>query len=67
VYGSCTYICHRKLDSDIKEDVLQRIQDMFDVERAESIELLNILMECMEHRELVSSVAWPYFRSLWNT
>ncbi|XP_067295131.1 transient receptor potential cation channel subfamily M member 6 isoform X1 [Pseudorasbora parva] len=44
----------RKLDSDIKEDVLLRIQDMFDVERPESIELLNILLECMEHRELIT-------------
>lgn len=44
----------RKLDSDIKEDVLQRIQDSFGVERSESTELLDILMECMEHRELIS-------------
>ncbi|XP_067261943.1 transient receptor potential cation channel subfamily M member 6 isoform X2 [Chanodichthys erythropterus] len=44
----------RKLDSDIKEDVLLRIQDMFGVERPESTELFNILMECMEHRELIT-------------
>ncbi|XP_073696374.1 transient receptor potential cation channel subfamily M member 6 [Garra rufa] len=44
----------RKLDSDIKEDVLLRIQEMFNVERPEASELLSILMECMEHRELIS-------------
>ncbi len=49
-----SYICHRKLDSDIEEDVLLRIQEMFDVERQEASELLSILMECMEYRELVS-------------
>uniref|UniRef100_A0A672R4G8 non-specific serine/threonine protein kinase n=1 Tax=Sinocyclocheilus grahami TaxID=75366 RepID=A0A672R4G8_SINGR len=44
----------RKLDLDIKEDVLLRIQEMFGVERQEASELLNILMECMEHRELIT-------------
>uniref|UniRef100_A0A672R402 non-specific serine/threonine protein kinase n=1 Tax=Sinocyclocheilus grahami TaxID=75366 RepID=A0A672R402_SINGR len=42
------------LDLDIKEDVLLRIQEMFGVERQEASELLNILMECMEHRELIT-------------
>uniref|UniRef100_A0A672R4T7 non-specific serine/threonine protein kinase n=1 Tax=Sinocyclocheilus grahami TaxID=75366 RepID=A0A672R4T7_SINGR len=36
------------------EDVLLRIQEMFGVERQEASELLNILMECMEHRELIT-------------
>ncbi|XP_051551691.1 transient receptor potential cation channel subfamily M member 6-like isoform X1 [Myxocyprinus asiaticus] len=44
----------RKLDSDIKEDFLLRIQEMFCVERPEAIELFNILMECMEYREAIS-------------
>uniref|UniRef100_A0A8C2PVS2 non-specific serine/threonine protein kinase n=1 Tax=Cyprinus carpio TaxID=7962 RepID=A0A8C2PVS2_CYPCA len=44
----------RKLDLDIKEDVLLRIQEMFGVERQEASELLNIIMECMEHRELIT-------------
>uniref|UniRef100_A0A672R514 non-specific serine/threonine protein kinase n=1 Tax=Sinocyclocheilus grahami TaxID=75366 RepID=A0A672R514_SINGR len=35
-------------------DVLLRIQEMFGVERQEASELLNILMECMEHRELIT-------------
>ncbi len=51
-----SYICHRKLDSDIEEDVLLRIQEMFGVERQEASELLSVLMECMEYRELVSSI-----------
>uniref|UniRef100_A0A8C1W1J5 non-specific serine/threonine protein kinase n=1 Tax=Cyprinus carpio TaxID=7962 RepID=A0A8C1W1J5_CYPCA len=42
------------LDLDIKEDVLLRIQEMFGVERQEASELLNIIMECMEHRELIT-------------
>ncbi|XP_050965495.1 transient receptor potential cation channel subfamily M member 6 isoform X1 [Labeo rohita] len=44
----------RKLDSDIKEDVLLRIEETFGVERPEASELLNVLMECMEHRDLIS-------------
>ncbi|TRY81917.1 hypothetical protein DNTS_013382 [Danionella cerebrum] len=44
----------RKLDSDIKEDILLRIEESFGVERTESVELLNILLECMEHRELIT-------------
>uniref|UniRef100_A0A8C1MKE3 non-specific serine/threonine protein kinase n=1 Tax=Cyprinus carpio TaxID=7962 RepID=A0A8C1MKE3_CYPCA len=36
------------------EDVLLRIQEMFGVERQEASELLNIIMECMEHRELIT-------------
>uniref|UniRef100_A0A673JTY3 non-specific serine/threonine protein kinase n=1 Tax=Sinocyclocheilus rhinocerous TaxID=307959 RepID=A0A673JTY3_9TELE len=44
----------RMLDSDIKEDVLLRIQEMFVVDRQEASELLSILMECMEYRELIT-------------
>uniref|UniRef100_A0A671NU51 non-specific serine/threonine protein kinase n=1 Tax=Sinocyclocheilus anshuiensis TaxID=1608454 RepID=A0A671NU51_9TELE len=44
----------RMLDSDIKEDVLLRIREMFVVDRQEASELLSILMECMEYRELIT-------------
>uniref|UniRef100_A0A8C1MM85 non-specific serine/threonine protein kinase n=1 Tax=Cyprinus carpio TaxID=7962 RepID=A0A8C1MM85_CYPCA len=44
----------RKLDSDIKEDVLLRIQEMFVMDKQEASELLSILMECMEYRELIT-------------
>ncbi|XP_055055045.2 transient receptor potential cation channel subfamily M member 6 isoform X1 [Misgurnus anguillicaudatus] len=44
----------RNLGLDIKEDFVLRIQDMFTVERPEATELLNILMECMEHRESIT-------------
>ncbi|KAI7813574.1 transient receptor potential melastatin 6, partial [Triplophysa rosa] len=44
----------RKLDSDIKEDFVLRIQEMFSVDRPEAVELLNTLMECMEHREAIT-------------
>lgn len=49
-------VAHRKLDADIKEDFVLRIQEMFSVDRPEAVELLNILMECMEHREAVSEI-----------
>uniref|UniRef100_A0A671NUV4 non-specific serine/threonine protein kinase n=1 Tax=Sinocyclocheilus anshuiensis TaxID=1608454 RepID=A0A671NUV4_9TELE len=36
------------------EDVLLRIREMFVVDRQEASELLSILMECMEYRELIT-------------
>lgn len=44
-------VAHRNLDS---EDFVLRVQEIFSVDRPEAVELLNTLMECMEHREAVS-------------
>uniref|UniRef100_A0A672N972 non-specific serine/threonine protein kinase n=1 Tax=Sinocyclocheilus grahami TaxID=75366 RepID=A0A672N972_SINGR len=37
-----------------RHDVLLRIREMFVVDRQEASELLSILMECMEYRELIT-------------
>ncbi|XP_056601424.1 transient receptor potential cation channel subfamily M member 6 [Triplophysa dalaica] len=41
----------RNLDS---EDFVLRIQEVFSVDRPEAVEILNTLMECMEHREAIT-------------
>uniref|UniRef100_W5LHY4 Transient receptor potential cation channel, subfamily M, member 6 n=1 Tax=Astyanax mexicanus TaxID=7994 RepID=W5LHY4_ASTMX len=44
----------RKLDVNIKEDFLLRIQAMFSVVRPEACRLFSMLVDCMEHRGAVS-------------
>ncbi|XP_067376278.1 transient receptor potential cation channel subfamily M member 6 isoform X3 [Channa argus] len=44
----------RQLDTDIKEDFLVRIGDVFGVEREEVLQLYNLLLQCMDHRESIT-------------
>uniref|UniRef100_A0A8D3C3U5 non-specific serine/threonine protein kinase n=1 Tax=Scophthalmus maximus TaxID=52904 RepID=A0A8D3C3U5_SCOMX len=47
----------RPLDPDIKEDFLVRIGDVFRLDRAEAFHLYNLFLQCMEHRQSVSTKA----------
>lgn len=49
LYGRC-----RQLDSDIRDDFLVKIEDVFGVGRAEASQLYNLLLRCMDHRQSVS-------------
>uniref|UniRef100_A0A665UQT8 non-specific serine/threonine protein kinase n=1 Tax=Echeneis naucrates TaxID=173247 RepID=A0A665UQT8_ECHNA len=44
----------RQLDTDIKEDFLARIGDVFGVDRAEASHLYNLLLKCMDHRQSIT-------------
>ncbi|XP_028268996.1 transient receptor potential cation channel subfamily M member 6 isoform X1 [Parambassis ranga] len=44
----------RELDTDIKEDFLVRIGDMFGVERTEATHLYTLLQQCMDHRQSIT-------------
>lgn len=55
---SCFLFVFRQLDADIKEDFLVRIGDVFGVERSEALQLYNLLLQCMEHRESVSKTTF---------
>lgn len=42
------------MDTDIQDDFLVRIEDVFGVERAEASQLYSLLLQCMDHRQSVS-------------
>ncbi|XP_041855494.1 transient receptor potential cation channel subfamily M member 6 [Melanotaenia boesemani] len=44
----------RQLEADIKEDFLDRIGNVFEVERTEATNLYNLLLQCMDHRESIT-------------
>uniref|UniRef100_A0A4W4HKJ4 non-specific serine/threonine protein kinase n=1 Tax=Electrophorus electricus TaxID=8005 RepID=A0A4W4HKJ4_ELEEL len=44
----------RKLDTDIKEDFLLRVQAVFGVGRPEASQLFTVLTSCMGHREMIT-------------
>ncbi|KAK3514501.1 hypothetical protein QTP70_018664, partial [Hemibagrus guttatus] len=44
----------RELDVNIKEDFLQRIEDVFGVARTKAHQLFTLLKHCMEHREVIT-------------
>ncbi|XP_076855162.1 transient receptor potential cation channel subfamily M member 6 isoform X2 [Brachyhypopomus gauderio] len=44
----------RKLDADIKEDILLRVQAAFGVGRPDACRLFTLLSSCMEHREVIT-------------
>lgn len=46
---------YRELDVNMKEDFLQRIENVFGVARAKAYQLFTLLKHCMEHREAVSN------------
>ncbi|XP_036381855.1 transient receptor potential cation channel subfamily M member 6 [Megalops cyprinoides] len=45
---------NRQLDTDIKEDVLLRVQNTFCLGKAESDHLYGLLMECMDFRDSIT-------------
>uniref|UniRef100_A0A8C2D9P6 Transient receptor potential cation channel, subfamily M, member 6 n=1 Tax=Cyprinus carpio TaxID=7962 RepID=A0A8C2D9P6_CYPCA len=47
-------LIHKQTAVERHEDVLLRIQEMFVMDKQEASELLSILMECMEYRELIT-------------
>lgn len=44
----------RKLVSDIEQDFLLRISDVFTVDAAEASHLYSLLLQCMDYRQAVS-------------
>lgn len=56
IYNMC-WSC-RQLDADIKEDFLVRIGDVFGIERQEASHLYTLLLQCMDHRQSVSEIAF---------
>lgn len=45
----------RKLDPDIKEDLLLRIQKTFNFGKAQASNIYKLLMECIDFRDSVST------------
>lgn len=50
-------VCYRQLDSDIRDNFLTRIENVFRIGRAEASQLYSLLLQCMNHRQSVSGAA----------